>query len=81
MQRVIEALRASLAADPSNHAVRAHLAQLLLDEGHPTEALQEAAAVLAAEPDNIGALLTAAAAALSTGDKTRAAARDRKSVV
>jgi SpoVK/Ycf46/Vps4 family AAA+-type ATPase len=77
MQRVIEALRESLAADPSNHAVRAHLARLLLDEGHATEALQEAATVLAAEPDNVGALRTAAAAAAASGEQTRAAAYAR----
>jgi SpoVK/Ycf46/Vps4 family AAA+-type ATPase len=77
MQRVIEALKESLAVDPSNHAVRAHLAQLLLDEGLAAEALQEAATVLAAEPDNVGALRTAAAAALATGEQTRAAAYTR----
>lgn len=77
MDRVIEALRASLAADPSNHAVRAHLARLLLDEGRAAEALAEATAVLAAEPDNVGALRTAAAAASATGEQTRAAAYAR----
>jgi SpoVK/Ycf46/Vps4 family AAA+-type ATPase len=77
MQRVIDALKESLAADPSNHAVRAHLAQLLLDEGLAAEAVQEAATVLAAEPDNVGALRTAAAAALATGEQTRAAAYTR----
>lgn len=77
MQRVIEALKEALAADPSNHAVRTHLAQLLLDEGLAAEALQEAATVLAAEPDNVGALRTAAAAALATGEQARAAAYAR----
>jgi SpoVK/Ycf46/Vps4 family AAA+-type ATPase len=76
-QRVIEALKEALAADPANHAVRAHLAQLLLDEGLAAEALQEAATVLAAEPDNVGALRTAAAAALATGEQTRAVAYAR----
>jgi SpoVK/Ycf46/Vps4 family AAA+-type ATPase len=77
MRRVIEALQESLAADPSNHAVRAHLAQLLLDEGLAAEALREATTVLAAEPDNVGALRTAAGAALATGEQTRAAAYAR----
>ena len=77
MRSVIEALKEALEGDPSNHAVRAHLAQLLLDEGLAAEALQEAATVLAAEPDNVGALRTAAAAALATGEQTRAAAYAR----
>jgi SpoVK/Ycf46/Vps4 family AAA+-type ATPase len=77
MDRVIEALRDSLAADPANHAVRAHLARLLLDEDRAAEALEEATAVLGAEPDNVGALRTAAAAADATGDQTRAAAYTR----
>ena len=77
MQRVIEALKESLSADPSNHAVRAHLAQLLVDDGQATEALEEAATVLAAEPDNVDALRTAAAAALATGEQPRAAAYAR----
>ena len=77
MDPVIAALRASLAADPSNHAVRAHLAQLLLDGGHAAESLEQATTVLAAEPDNVGALRTAAAAADATGDPARAAAYGR----
>ena len=77
MRPVIEALRASLAADPTNHAVRAHLAQLLLGDGQAAEALHEAAAVLAAEPDNADALRTAAAAGAATGDRQRASAYAR----
>lgn len=70
---VIEALRNALLADPSNHAVRSHLAELLVDAGRDEEALEEAAKVLAAEPDNIGALRTAATAAAAAGQASRAA--------
>lgn len=77
MDKVIEALRDMLASDPSNHAVRAHLAQLLMDNGLAHEALGEAAKVLEVEPDNIGALRTAAEAAAATGDDGRAAAYAR----
>lgn len=74
MDRVIEALRESLSADPSNHAVRAHLAQLLLDAGRAAEALDEATTVLASVPDDVAALRTAAAAATAAGDHSRASA-------
>ncbi|WP_332644126.1 AAA family ATPase [Aeromicrobium sp.] len=70
---VIEALRNALLADPSNHAVRSHLAELLVGAGRDEEALEEAAKVLAAEPDNIGALRTAATAAAAAGQASRAA--------
>lgn len=70
---VIEALRNALLADPSNHAVRSHLAELLVVAGRDEEALEEAAKVLAAEPDNIAALRTAAMAAAAAGQASRAA--------
>lgn len=70
---VIEALRNALLADPSNHAVRSHLAELLVGAGRDEEALEEAAKVLSAEPDNIGALRTAATAAAAAGHASRAA--------
>jgi AAA+ superfamily predicted ATPase len=77
MDPVIEALQAALAADSDNHAVRAHLAQLLLEDGRADEALTEASTVLAAEPDHVVALRTAAAAARASGEQTRAAAYQR----
>ncbi|MFD1149904.1 tetratricopeptide repeat protein, partial [Saccharothrix hoggarensis] len=60
---VIEALLGALTADPGNHPVRAHVARLLLDAGRPDEALANATTVLAAAPDHVEALRTAAAAA------------------
>lgn len=77
MDPVIAALQAALSAEPDNRAVRAHLAQLLLDDGRAAEALVEATTVLAAEPDHVGALRTAAAAASVGGEETRAAAYQR----
>jgi len=73
MDPVIEALRATLAADPQNHAVRGHLAQVLLDNGQPVEALTEAATVLAATPADIPMLRLAAIAAEAAGEVERAA--------
>ncbi|WP_240978289.1 ATP-binding protein [Knoellia koreensis] len=77
MDPVIEALRASLTADPDNHDVRAHLARLLLDSGRPDEALAEATTVLAARPADVPVLRVAAAAATATGHGDRAAAYRR----
>ncbi|MFC5058536.1 ATP-binding protein [Saccharothrix xinjiangensis] len=74
---VIEALLGALAADPGNHPVRAHVARLLLDAGHPAEALAHATTVLAAVPDDVAALRTAAGAARAVGDETRAASYGR----
>lgn len=74
---VIEALRAALAGDPANHAVRTHLAMLLARAGRSEEALTEAAAVLAATPDDVAALRIAAGAASDLGDESRAAAYAR----
>jgi AAA+ superfamily predicted ATPase len=74
---VIAALQSALAAAPDNHAVRAHLAQLLLDDGRAAEAMTEASAVLAAEPDHVGALRTAAEAASASGEEARATAYRR----
>ena len=77
MDPVIEALRASLAADPDNHSVRAHLAKVLLDEGRSPEALVESAIVLAAKPDDVEVLRIAATAAGASGEEARAAAYQR----
>jgi Tetratricopeptide repeat len=53
---VIDGLRAAVSATPNNHALRLHLAELLLDSAEPEEALQQCEAVLEAEPDNQAAL-------------------------
>ncbi|QFZ19558.1 AAA family ATPase [Saccharothrix syringae] len=74
---VIEALLAALTADPDNHPVRAHVARLLLDAGRADEALAHATTVLAAVPDDVAALRTAADAARAVGDGTRAASYRR----
>jgi SpoVK/Ycf46/Vps4 family AAA+-type ATPase len=74
---VIEALLGTLVADPGNHAVRAHVAQLLLAADRPADALTHATAVLAAVPDNVGALRTASAAARAVGDEAMATAYAR----
>lgn len=74
MEPVIEALRAALAADPENHAVRGHLAKLLLDDGQPQAALAEATTALAAMPADISVLRVAMSAAEASGELDRAAA-------
>ncbi|HEX6355587.1 AAA family ATPase [Actinophytocola sp.] len=74
---VIDALLDTLAANPDNHPVRLHVAQLLLDAGRSAEALTHAITVLAAEPDNITALRLAAAAARAEGDETKAVSYTR----
>lgn len=74
---VIEALLGTLAADPNNHPVRVHVAQLLLDAGSPADALTHASTVLAAEPDNVAAMRIAAAAARAAGDEAKASSYTR----
>ncbi len=46
------ALLRAVAADPDDLALRCHVAQVLLDGGHPAQALVHVAAVLAGEPTN-----------------------------
>jgi AAA+ superfamily predicted ATPase len=77
MDSVIEALRAALAADPADRAVREHLARVLLDAGRPAEALAEAAVVLAAAPDDVPTLRLAADAATAAGEEARGTAYRR----
>jgi AAA+ superfamily predicted ATPase len=74
---VIAALLDTLAADPGNHPVRLHMAQLMLDAGRAEDALVHATTVLAAEPDNTTALRTAATAARAAGDEAKAASYTR----
>lgn len=69
---VIAALTQVLSVDPSNHDVRAHLADLLAADGRDAEALTEASTVLADQPDHLGALATAEKAARAGGEGARA---------
>jgi SpoVK/Ycf46/Vps4 family AAA+-type ATPase len=69
---VIIALEAAVTSDPSNHALRVHLASLLLDAERDSDALAHATAVLQQQPDNIPALRIAAAAADAVGEHDRA---------
>jgi SpoVK/Ycf46/Vps4 family AAA+-type ATPase len=74
---VIQALLGTLAAEPDNHPVRIHVAQLLLDAGRAEDALTHATVVLGAAPDNLAALRIAASAAGVSGDEAKAASYAR----
>jgi SpoVK/Ycf46/Vps4 family AAA+-type ATPase len=63
--------------EPSNLALKLHLAGLLLEHGRPEDALAHASAVLASKPDDASALDIAARAAEGIGDSARAAAYRR----
>lgn len=65
---VIGVLEAAVAADPTNTAVRKHLAQLLLDAGRADAALAHARAVLALDPVDQETLGLAAVAAGLSGE-------------
>lgn len=69
---VIAALYGVLAADPANHALRCHLATLLLAGGHHAEARAEALIVAGAQPTNVAALTIVADAARALGDVAQA---------
>ena len=74
---VIAAIERAVGADPADHALRTHLAELLVDAGRAAEALEHATTVLAAQPDAVQALQVAAAAAAALGDGDRADAYGR----
>jgi SpoVK/Ycf46/Vps4 family AAA+-type ATPase len=74
---VIAALEAAVAADPSNPAIRIHLASLLVMAGDATRALEHAQAALAVAPDDAEALMAARDAAQALGDSTRASSYSR----
>src|ERR1700730_1378288 len=74
---VIEALRAAVAGEPDAHAVRLHLAGLLVLAGDPALALEHVGVVLAAAPDSTAALAVARDAARALGDSDRAEAYER----
>ena len=74
---VIAALESILVNEPSNNAVRTHLAGLLLQRRDGAGALGHLEIVLVSQPDNAEALALAAQAALLTGDADRAHAWQR----
>jgi SpoVK/Ycf46/Vps4 family AAA+-type ATPase len=74
---VIAALEAAVAADPSNAAIRIHLASLLVMAGDATRALEHAQAALAVAPDDAEALMAARDAAQALGDGARAESYSR----
>lgn len=69
---IIPAIAAAVEADPGNAALRLHLAGLLLQSGRAPEALEQCAAVLDKQPDNLEALRLAGDAADAAGDAIRA---------
>jgi SpoVK/Ycf46/Vps4 family AAA+-type ATPase len=71
-QSIIIVLSEAAAKDPSDLALRLHLASLLLNEGQGQEALVHLAAVLNARPDDLEALSLAVRAADSIGQNERA---------
>ena len=69
---VLRVLETAVAGDPSNAGLRVHLADLLLSDGEPAEALRHLEIVLAERPDHVDALRLAGRAASLTGDEERA---------
>jgi ATP-dependent 26S proteasome regulatory subunit len=69
---VIAAMQSAVDGDPSNAALRAHLAGLRLRAGDHEGALAEARVVLLAVPDDTAALAVARDAARLTGDDAQA---------
>lgn len=67
-------MEAAVASQPENTALRLHLAQLLLDNEQPAEALSHYTVILNQQPAHLEALERAAQAAEKSGDKNRAAA-------
>ena len=74
---VADVLEASVLADPTNVALRTHLANLLVMEGDAQSALGHAQSALAVSPADVGALGAARDAARALGDATRAEAYAR----
>jgi SpoVK/Ycf46/Vps4 family AAA+-type ATPase len=76
-ESVAAALEAAVKADPSNTALRVHLASLLVLQGDAHRALEHAQAALAVAPDDVPALAAARDAARASGDADRAKAYAR----
>ena len=74
---VVAALRAALEDDPQQADMRLHLAEMLLMQGSPGEALEHAQVVLTAEPDNARALTIAGDACQSLGESEKTLAYKR----
>lgn len=71
---VLSAMRSAVEADPSNIALRLHLAGLLLDAGLSADALAQCQHVLATNPDHRESLELAARSADAANDPIKAAA-------
>ena len=69
---VLASIAALLEQDAGNAALRLHLADLLLANGQPADALAHAVIVLGARPDDVQALDLAARAADAAGDRAKA---------
>lgn len=69
---LLESLAEAVEAAPSDAALRAHLAELLLESGDASGSLEHATAALALVPDSAPALAVAAQAAEAVGETERA---------
>ncbi len=65
---VIRAIETAVDADPSNEALRVHLAGLLIEAGRPQDALAQLETVLRVRPDHLEALALAAKSGAMVGD-------------
>ncbi len=70
----LDALRKAVAAAPDNPALKAQLGRLLLDAGHPDEAVQQLESALTLDPKQTQIAETLFVAAVKTGDPERPAA-------
>jgi SpoVK/Ycf46/Vps4 family AAA+-type ATPase len=70
---VIDALRAAVENEPTNTAIRLHLASLLAEDRSFEDAQQHVQTILAQEPTNLGALKLAGDVAERLGDLGKAA--------
>jgi SpoVK/Ycf46/Vps4 family AAA+-type ATPase len=74
---VIDALTAAVDASPGQHAVRLHLASLLVVAGDPERALEHARIVLVSVPDSLEGLAIARDAAQAVGNIALASSYER----
>lgn len=74
---LISAIEEAVARQPTNHELRSHLADLLVDARRFPEALEHASIVLDARPDDLRALSAAARACRADGQIERANSYDR----
>jgi SpoVK/Ycf46/Vps4 family AAA+-type ATPase len=71
-REVLNSIAALVEQDSQNTALRLHLADLLLNNDQPAEALAHAVTVLASRPDDLQALSIAARSAEAAGDTAKA---------